>query len=73
MPMPWRAASRTERKLTGFAIEQDAAGGRLLDAGNDLHQRRLAGAVFADQHVDRAGADAEIDLVEGDGARDRPC
>ena len=44
------------------------AGGRLLDAGDDLHQRRLAGAVLADQHVDRAAPHREIGLLDGDGA-----
>ena len=54
MPMP-RAhgiAGRGEGHL--LAVQQDPALRRLLDAGDDLHQRRLAGAVLADQHVDRA-------------------
>ena len=60
MPMPraHRVARRGERHL--LAVEQDAAVRRLLDAGDDLHQRRFAGAVLADQHVDRAAPDLEI-------------
>ena len=44
----------------GLAGEQDLAGVRLIDAGQDLHQRRLAGAVLADQadHLVRADLDA---------------
>ena len=51
-----------------LAVEQDAPERRLLDAGDDLHQRRLAGAVLADQHVDRAAAHLEIGLLDRDGA-----
>ena len=37
------------------------------DAGDDLAQRGLAGAVLADERVDRAGADGDRDIVEGAG------
>ena len=37
-------------------------------AVEDLHQRRLAGAVLADDGVDRAGRDREVDAVVGDHA-----
>ena len=43
------------------AIEHAAAGG-LDDAGHDLGQRRFAGAVLAQQRVDLALAQIEIDL-----------
>ena len=39
-----------------------AAGG--MDAVQDLHQRRLAGAVLAEEGVNLAAADAEIDAAE---------
>ena len=42
----------------------------LLHAVQDLHQRRLAGAVLADEGVDRAGADVDVDVVVGDHARE---
>ena len=35
--------------LTALAADEDLAGGRLDDAGENLDQRRLAGAVVADQ------------------------
>ena len=52
--MPQPAASRGDAKLHRRAIEQQLAGRRLLDAGQDLHERGLAGAVLADQRVDVA-------------------
>ncbi len=61
-----RVARRGERHL--LAVEQDPAVRRLLDAGDDLHQRRLAGAVLADQHVDRAAPDLEVRALHGDRA-----
>ena len=40
-----------------------------MHAGQDLDQRRLAGAVVADQRHDLAGVDVEIDVGQGrDGA-----
>ena len=36
-------------------------------AAQDLHQRALAGAVLAEQGVDLARAELEVDAVEGDG------
>ena len=68
MPMPRRdrVARRCERDL--LAVEEDPAERRLLDAGDDLHQRRFAGAVLADQHVDGALADLEIGALDRDGA-----
>src|SRR5262249_54300000 len=39
------------------------------EAVEDVHQGRLAGAVLAEQGVDLAGPDLEIDVVIGDHAR----
>ena len=36
----------------------------------DVHQRRLAGAVLAEQGMDLARAGLEVDVVVGDDARD---
>src|SRR3546814_8772093 len=47
-----------------FAIQQQPARARLFDPGDDLHQRRFARAIFADQHVDRARVHLEIHAVE---------
>ena len=52
-----------------LAAEVDRAGGRLVHAGEHLDQRRLAGAVVADQGDDLAGMDVEIDVGQRrDGA-----
>ena len=45
--------------------QQDLATVGLMDAGDDLDQRRLAGAVLAQQRVDFAGMERERDVVEG--------
>ena len=45
-------------------VEPDFAGVRRIDAGQDLDQRRLAGAVLAEQRMDLAAAQIEIDRVE---------
>ena len=41
------------------------AGIPLYDSGDDLHQRRLAGAVFADKDVHFSAVDSEIAIREG--------
>ncbi len=51
---------------TVFAVDLDGAGVGLVHAGEDLHQRGLAGAVLADEAEDLAGAQLEVDVV---GAR----
>ena len=45
-------------------VDQDLAGVRLIDAGDDLDQRRLARAVLAEQRVNLAGADVERDAAQ---------
>ena len=45
----------------------DFAGVGLVDAGQDFDQRRFAGAVLAQQRVDLAAADVEIDVIEREG------
>src|SRR5690606_6285197 len=47
-----------------LAVKQDRARVGLIDAGDNLHQGRLAGAILAHQRVDLAGADVEIDITE---------
>ena len=46
------------------AVEFEGAGIGRVDAGDDLHQRRLSGAVLAHQGVDAARAQAELYIVE---------
>ena len=47
-----------------LAVEADRALVGRVDAGDRLHQRRLAGAVVADEAHDLAGADGEVDPVQ---------
>ena len=47
-----------------LAVEQDSAAGGREIAAEDLHHRRLAGAVLADQRVNLAGHEREIDPVQ---------
>src|SRR5260221_300751 len=46
------------------AVDQHLAGGRAIEAHHALHQRRLAGAVLAEQRVERAGRHLDRDVVE---------
>ena len=46
-------------------LPADFAGGRLEGTVEDLHQRRLAGAVLAEERVNLAGMNDEIDVVVG--------
>src|SRR6266478_9013920 len=43
----------------------------MYQAVQDVHQRRLAGAVLADEGVDLARAHRQVDVVVGDHARPR--
>src|SRR5690606_105916 len=47
------------------AVEQDLAGVRLIDPGEDLHQRRLAGTVLAHERMDFTGPKLESGLLQG--------
>ena len=47
-----------------LAVELIVPDARLMHAGQDLDQRRFAGAVVADQRHDLAGMDVEIDVGE---------
>ena len=64
--MPRAKASAGPASRTGGVVEDDAALVGLVDALQDAHQRRLARAVAADDRVDRARRDGEIDAVVGD-------
>src|SRR6185369_8132664 len=45
--------------------ENEAAGIRRVDAGQDLSKRALAGAVLAAERMARARRDVEADVLEG--------
>src|SRR5262249_57962393 len=51
--------------------DQNLAGVFPVRAAEDLHQRRFARAVLAEQHVDVAGLERQIDAVERDHAGKR--
>ena len=61
-------APRGERvlrqRVQRLAVDGDLAIGRLLDAGQQVRQRRLAAARRSDNGDALAGADVEIDVVE---------
>ena len=65
MPMPSRRAARGLEMRDGRAVEEDLALVGREDAVDHLDEGRLAGAVLAEQRVDLAGLDAEIDVVVG--------
>ena len=49
---------------TSLPSRQDLAGVRAQDAVDDIHQRRLAGAVFAGQRMDLAAAQFEAHAAQ---------
>ena len=54
--------------LDRLPIDQDLTRVALVKAVEDLHQRAFARAIFAQQGVDLAGLDGQIDLVVGQNA-----
>jgi hypothetical protein len=59
-----RIARRVE--LDRLAPQPDLPAVRTVEAGEDVRQRRLAGAVLAEQRVDLAGGRLEVDVLVGD-------
>src|SRR5260370_17095563 len=55
----------------GLAVDDNLPGVRMDQAVEDVHQRRLAGAVLADKGVDLARAHRQVDVVVGDHPRPR--
>ena len=62
-----RASRRRDVDL--LAVDLDPAGCGFVVAGEDLQQRRLSGTVLADEPVDRAALDNEVDTVQGQRPR----
>jgi hypothetical protein len=68
MPMPSACAACGDREIVdGLAVDADLAAVRLVDAGQDLHQRGLARAVLAHQGVNLARAQIEADAAQRTG------
>ena len=53
------------RQPQRLAVEPRFAGVGQVDAAQDLHQRRLAGAIFANDAQDFARAQREMHVVQG--------
>ena len=50
--------------MTGLPSKQELAGVDRVDAGDALHEGRLAGAVVAHERRDLAGVDEEVDVMQ---------
>ena len=46
------------------AVDEDLAGGRLLQPGDQAQRRRLAGAGLAEQHEELAVGDVEVEVLQ---------
>ena len=68
MPVLERVEGRVQ--LGFLAAQADLPASGVVDAGDDLHQRRLAGAVLAHERMDGAGLEAELDVVQRHHARE---
>ena len=62
---------RRAGEVDGLAVEQQIARVAAVEARDDLDERRLAGAVLADQGVDRAALEREASGAEGDDGAER--
>ena len=60
-PVLDRGARRVDRDL--LAVDEDLARVGMVEPVEDVHQRRLAGAVLAEQRVHLAGQQVEVDPV----------
>ena len=70
IPIPCSIASFGEPSSIGLPFEQDLALVGCVEPVEDVHQRRLAGAVLAQQRVHLAAAQVEVDVVVGEHARE---
>ena len=52
--------------VAALAVDGDFALVRHVQAGQDIHQRGLAGAVFTQQGVDLAGLQVEVNVIVGE-------
>ena len=68
MPMPSAMASCGALDAARLAVDQNLAAVGGVEAVGDAHRRRLAGAVLADDGVNGAGLDRDVDVVVGEDA-----
>jgi hypothetical protein len=69
MERPRDAAGRDRARAQPgdrLAVENDAAGARRVDPGDQVEHRRLARTVGSDHRDDRTGFDRKIEPVDGD-------
>ena len=66
IPTPASIAALGVPRPHGLAADLDLALVRVVEPVEDVHQRRLAGAVLAEQGVDLALAEVEVDVVVRD-------
>ena len=66
-----RERLRRAGERDGAPVQQKPAGVRLVHAGENAHQRGLAGAVLADDRLNLAGREGERDAFQGLDARKR--
>ena len=67
-PAPDRVARRVDAH--GLAVDRISPSSGLVEPVEDVHQRRLPGAVLAEQRVHLAAAEVEVDAVVGDDPRE---
>ena len=70
MPSPESIASLAELKLTDLPRDEDLARVGLVEPVQDVHQRRLPGAVLTEERVHLAAREIEADVVVGEHARE---
>ena len=70
MPIPRAIASLAELNATGLPLMTDLARVGPVEAVEDVHQRRLAGPVLAEERVHLAAPQVEVDVVVRDDARE---
>ncbi len=63
--MPALIASSGDLDVPDLAVDPDGAAVGLIEAVENVHQGRLAGAVLADDAVDRARRDRKVDIPVG--------
>ena len=68
MPIPASIASRADEKLIGLPVHEDLAAVGPVEPVEDVHQRRLACTVLAEECMHFATADVEGDAVVRDDA-----
>ena len=66
--IPAPSASRGEENDVGSPLTSSSPSRGLVDAAEDLDQRRLAGAVVAEHAGDRARVDVQRDVAQGEHA-----